>query len=77
MRIFIALENLRDIFNIIQPYISVKIILTEIIQPIQIIMNSSQNTTINNLSRKFRLCVCVCVCVGWGGMCGFQNVLYT
>ena len=37
--------------------------ITEIKQPIQFITNSSQNTAINNLSRKFRFCVCVCVCV--------------
>jgi len=44
--------------------------ITEIKQPIQFITNSSQNTAINNLSRKFRFCVCVCVCVyvcGGGG----------
>lgn len=42
--------------------------LTEIIQLIQIITNSSQNTKINNLYRKFRLYVYVCV-FGGGGYC--------
>jgi len=51
--------------------------LTEIIQLIQIITNSSQNTKINNLYRKFRLYVYVCVFGGGGIVFVFQNVLYT
>jgi len=43
--------------------IQYKMMLIGIIQPIQIITNSSQNTIINNLSRKFRLYLCVCVFV--------------
>jgi hypothetical protein len=50
-----------------------KIMLTEIIQPIGIITNSSLNTTINNLSRKYQLCVCVCV----GGGCVCFRTCYT
>ena len=65
-------------FLILSDHISqYKIMLTEIIQLIQIITNSSQNTKINNLYRKFRLYVYVCVFGGGGIVFVFQNVLYT
>ena len=50
--------------------------LTEIIQPIQIITNSSQNTKVP-LENFDIICMCVCVC-GWaGGVCVCFRTCYT